>query len=112
MFKITDDHTFSRTIKVQTPVDGDETAFREDTFEATFLFKIGDEIDHFDLGTVGGSKDFLRAVVKSTDDVVGADDKPVSYSPDLLEVLIAHHNVRIEMQNTYFEAVTKARLGN
>jgi hypothetical protein len=110
MFKITNPHAFTHTVSVQTPIDGDQ--FREDAFQARFKMLSSDALDAFDMSTDQGTKDFLRAAVLSTEDVIGEDDTPVAHSSDLLEQLIASYNVRIAMVNTYFKAVTKARLGN
>lgn len=110
MFKITTSHAFTHTVKVQTPIDDDQ--FREDTFQARYKMLSSEDVEAFDISTDKGTKDFLRAVVLSTEDVTGDDEKPLAHTPDLLEQLLASYNVRIAMVNTYFKAVTKARLGN
>jgi hypothetical protein len=110
MFKITQNHTFTHTVTVQTPVDGDD--HREDTFKARFKMLPSNEVEAFDLRTPDGTKDFVRAVVLDTQDVVGEDEKLVPHSAKLLEQLINVYAVRMALVNTYFAAVTKARLGN
>lgn len=110
MFKITTAHTFTHTVKVQTPIDDDE--FRTDTFKARFKMLPSDEAEAFDLSTLEGSKDFVRAVVLSTEDVIGENEKLIPHTPELLEQLISIYVVRMELVNTYFRAVTKAQLGN
>ena len=94
MFKITKNHTFTHTVTVQTPVDGDD--HREDTFKARFKMLPSNEAE----------------TVLDTQDVVGEDEKLVPHSPELLEQLIGVYAVRMALVNTYFAAVTKARLGN
>ncbi|MEM5477173.1 hypothetical protein [Pacificibacter sp. AS14] len=110
MFKISQNHAFTHTVKVQTPIDDDE--FRTDTFKARFKMLPSNEAEAFDLRSPEGTKDFVRAVVLSTEDILGEDNKPMPHTPELLEQLISVYAVRIEFVNTYFAAVTKARLGN
>jgi hypothetical protein len=71
-----------------------------------------EEVETFDLRTEDGAKGLLRATVLTVEDVVGEDDKPLPYTPELLEQLLSNYAARMAMVNTYFAAVTKARLGN
>lgn len=110
MFKISKTHAFTHTVTVKTPIDND--AFRDDTFKVRFQMKSSADLEKFDFATDMGNKDFLRSTVLSIEDVIDEDDQPIPYSPELLEQMLGNYNARIAMVNTYFKAVTAARLGN
>lgn len=77
MFIVTDSPTFTHSVEVFVPVDGGHD---KQTFRTTFNVVPSDIERIYDLQTASGSDDFLRAVVKSMDDLVDKDKKPVPYS--------------------------------
>jgi hypothetical protein len=109
MFTLTKNPTFRHTVKVKVPVDG---GFEDQSFEATYRVLTTDEFAKFDLGTAKGSTGFLRAAIVELGDLVGADGKPLPYSDDVRDQVLAVAFVRQALARTYFEAVGGAALGN
>ena len=109
MFMINDNPEFTHPVKVMTPVDG---GHREDEMKVRFRVLSVDEVEGYDLNTPDGTKEFLKAVIVTIEDVVGEDKKPLPYNDALRDQLIGMYNVRAAMSNTYIRAVMKARVGN
>jgi len=105
-FKINDRPEFTRIVTILVP-EGDD--FREDTLKATF--RVTSAEDH-DLFGVEGMKDFLRDAIVRLDDVIGDDDTPLEYSPNLRDSVLAMDNARLALMRTYSEAVTRLKLKN
>ena len=109
MFIIDEEPKFTHTVKAQVPVDG---GFKEQSFKATFRVLPPEEIDKFDLTSTEGSSDFLRRVIVGLDDVAGPDKKPISYSDELRDKVIALPYARAALATGYFKAIAGARTGN
>lgn len=109
MFTITDEMTFTHTVKMLVPVDG---GHKPQPFKATFRVLDTDREAEFDLSTAEGSSDFIRAIVVDMGDLVGPDDQPVPYSHELRDRLIRWPFVRQALVRTYYDAVRKAPEGN
>jgi hypothetical protein len=110
MFKITANPQFTRTVKIMVPVND---GFDTQTCKATFrVIDSDDEQDtKFDLDTVKGSIDLVRAVLVSLDDLED-DTGRVTYTPELRDQLLKVPYVRAALARTYFAEVTKASVGN
>lgn len=102
MFKLAKNQTFTRTIKVFTPVDG---GHREETFKARFNLLPTDQVKTFNLGTSDGSTEFLKRVIASLDDIVDDNDQPMPYSDELRASVISQPHVRHALTMSYFDAV-------
>ena len=107
MFKVTSEPKFTHSVKVCVPVDG---GHREETFKATFRVIPIDELD--DTATLEGQQVLLRRVVSHLDELIGDDEKPLPYSDELRDQLIAVPYVRAAMFQTYLAAITLTRVGN
>jgi hypothetical protein len=108
MFNITDTPEFTHTVKVQSPVDG---GHREDTFKARFKV-VDDEDMKTDFYQVGAVKDYLRRILVSMEDLVDEHKKPVPYSDQVRDQMLALPHVRLALLKTYNEALAQARRGN
>lgn len=108
MFDITDTPEFTHIVHVQTPVDG---GHREDTFKARFKV-IDDEGQKINFYKVGEVKDYLRKLLISMDDLADGKKKPIQYSDEVRDQMLALPHVRMALLKTYNEALTKARVGN
>ncbi len=110
MFTVTSQPTFTHTVKVLVPVDG---GHQEQTLKVTYRVLASDtDEDEFDLNSTSGSTAFLKKAVVGLDDMVGADEKPLPYSDGVRDQLIKLPYVRVAMARGYYEAITKAALGN
>ena len=109
MFNIAAKPTFKRTVKASVPSDNGHD---EQSFVATFRVIDTVKADSYNLGTESGSADFVRAVVVRLDDIVGDDKKPVPYSDELLEQVIALPYARLPLARAYMDAVGGAKTGN
>lgn len=107
MFKITSDPKFTHPVTVCRPVDGGHV---EETFKVTYRV--------VDVDQLGGTHDLegqqiiLKKIVCGFEEVVGEDDKPLPYSEELRDQLIAKPFIRAAMFQTYLAAVTKTKVGN
>lgn len=108
MFNITETPEFTHIVHVQTPVDG---GHREDTFKARFRV-IDDEDQKANFYKVGEVKDYLRKLLISMDDLADGQKKPIPYSDEVRDKMLALPHVRMALLKTYNEALTKARVGN
>lgn len=109
MFKIAATPTFRHKVEVLVPVDG---GHRREHFRATFRVLPTDEAALHDLGTAEGSTGFLRAILVSMDDLIGADDQPLPYSDQVRDELLQVPFVRAALVRTYLAAIQKAAEGN
>ena len=109
MFNIAALPTFKRTVKVSVPNDA---GYEEQSFIATYKVLDTATADSFGLDTEKGSADFVRAILISLDDIVGADKKPVPYSDELRDQVIAVPYARMALVRTYMAAVGGAKAGN
>ena len=108
MFNITAKPEFTHTVHVLTPIDG---GHREDTFKARFRV-IDDEEQQTNFHRIGEVKDYLRKLVVGMEDLVDEQSKPIPYSDEVRDQMLALPHVRLALLKTYNEALTKARLGN
>lgn len=108
MFNVDSSPTFTRTVKVKVPSGN---AFEEQSFRATFRAVDNDAINGHDHSTDQGTSAFLRSVVVSLDDIVGADG-PVSFSAELLDRVIAKQWARMPLYQTYLASLNGAAEGN
>ena len=108
-FKITTDPTFSHPVEVFVPVDGGHA---KQTFRATFGVLPSDQERQFDLQTAEGSDGFLRAIVRSLDDLVDEKDEAVPYSDALRDQLLQLPYVRQALVRTYYAGIQKGPAGN
>ncbi len=109
MFKIATNPEFTHKVTIKTPVDG---GYREDTLKVRYRMMLVTETESYDLNTGPGTVDFLKAVIVSIDDVVGDDDKPLTYNDALRDQLLDMYNVRGAMVDGYLDAMRTARVGN
>lgn len=111
MFKVSADPRFTHEVKVMVPVDGGHT---QQTFRATFRALPIDELTgDDDPGDPNGSNAaLLKRVIVDLNDLLGDDDKPLTYSDELRDRLIGVPYVRVALMSTYIAAITKARAGN
>ena len=109
MFKIARNPTFVHTVPVLVPVDGGhETQSLKCRFRALTVA----EFSQHDLNTPEGSETFLRAACVGFEDVVDDNGDAVPMSDALKDALLGAAYVRTALTRTYFEAMTKARVGN
>ncbi|WP_375292319.1 hypothetical protein [Sphingomonas melonis] len=109
MFKVVAEPQFTHPVKVLVPVDG---GHETQTFKATFRVLPSDQEDAgHDLNTTAGSSSFLRDVLLSMSELEG-ENGPIPYSDTLRDQLLKVPYVRTALARTYFDAVTKAALGN
>lgn len=107
MFKVSTTPTFTHCVTVCVPVDG---GFREDKCKATFRVLPEDELGW---GNDSISQtESVRRILISMDELEGADGKPLLWSDELRDQLIAVPYVRAALVQTYVAAVTKTRVGN
>ncbi len=111
MFKVTTNPTFTHTVDVLVPIDGGHD---RQSLKVTFRVIDSDEEqdDKHDLNTIAGSIAFCRDVVVSFDDMVDGENKPLPYSDDLRDQLLKKPYIRTPIARAYYDAVTKATLGN
>lgn len=102
--------TFAQDVEVFTPIDN---GHRREILKTTFNYLDSEEIEKFDLKTMQGTTDFLKAIVNRfdglTDDSTG---EPVPYSEDLRAKLCLFPHVRQAICLKYFASLTKAKAGN
>lgn len=110
MFKVTHRPVFTRTIKVQVPIDDDR--FREETFKAKFEGLPMDDLDSFEVDTTDGMKALLTRVVQDLEDVCGDDDKEIPFSDQLLADVLSNAAARGALYSTYLASISGLRTGN
>ncbi|MCA0245789.1 MAG: hypothetical protein LCH93_04145 [Proteobacteria bacterium] len=108
-FKTVLDRTFKHRVAVQVPVDG---GHKEETFKATFRLLDAAAIEDFDLGSVEGTSDFLRAVIVDMDELVKEDNTPDQYCDDLRDKIILFTPARVALVRAYFDGAGKGRRKN
>lgn len=84
--------------------------FDGQTFEATFRVLPDAEIN--DLAEQDGGKAALRAMIIGLGDIVGPDDKPLPYTEELRDQILAVQADALALQRAYNKAVIEAALGN
>lgn len=109
MFRIDARPTFEAVVTVKVP-NGDEIV--EEPFKAKFKAFPDSELAQFNQFSVDGQKDLLRHVVLELSDIVGDDDKPITFTPDLLEKVMDWQHARTALQVAYVRGLTQAKLGN
>lgn len=106
MFKINDRPKFTRTITVMVP-EGD--GHREDTFTATFQKT---DYEESELLTKDGMRAFLKRAIVDLGDITDDNDKPMKFSEELVDLVVADDAARLSAMRTYSEAVTQLKAGN
>jgi hypothetical protein len=109
MFVVATNPTFNHTVKVLVPVDG---GHEEQTFKTTFRVLPSDRESAFDLQTVDGSNDFLRAIVVDMSELEDGNGGTVAYNDRVRDQLLALPFIRTALTKTYFAAIGKATEGN
>lgn len=109
MFNIDARPEFTHPVTVLEPADAGHS---EQTFQARFRVVDEDEAREINAVNTDGVKDFLRAAIVSLDDIVGKDGKPIAYSAELRDRMLALPYVRLALMRTYTDAITKFRVGN
>ena len=109
MFVVAAEPKFTHTVEALVPTDGGHD---KQSFKATFRVLPSDREEEFDLNTVQGSNDFLRAIVVTMDELGDAAGKPLSYNDGLRDQLFRLPYVRTALVKTYFNAIQKATEGN
>lgn len=109
MFNIAKERIFKRAVKISAP-DGDGVS--EETLQATYRALDEKAEKEFDLATVDGTKEFLRAAIVRLDDVVGSEGEPLPYSAELRDLVLGASYARIALVRTYFFELAGAREGN
>ncbi len=109
MFKIDDNPTFTHTVKARVPIDG---GYDDQPFKVTYGLIPAQEYQALNLDTPEDSKKLFDRVVRSVDDVVGADGEPLPYSDALRDKLYALPWARFAIIRGYFEAIGRAAAGN
>lgn len=109
MFNVAQKRAFSRTVKVQVPIDG---GFREDTLKATYrVLDRGEHAAH-NLTTPEGAYAFLIAVIERLDDLVDADKQPVPYSDEVRDHVLSLPYTPGPLIQQYLDGVRGAGAGN
>jgi hypothetical protein len=101
--------TFRRTVKVRVP---DTDGAHEETMVAVFKVATDDELKGVDLDTEAGTIDFCRRIVVRLDDLADADKKPVEFTPEVFEQVLAMPHARVALVRTYTREVLTAAAGN
>lgn len=110
MFNVNQNPEFTHPVKVMVPVDG---GHETQTFKARFRALNEDAYDDFDLASIEGQKEFLKAVIVKFEDLVGDDEQaPIPYSDALRDKMLGIPFVRMALQRTYALAVTETQTGN
>jgi hypothetical protein len=111
MFIVAANPQFTHTVKILVPSDGGHL---EQSLKVTFKVIDSDEeqAERHDLNTIAGSIAFCKEVVVSLDDLVDAEDKPVVYSDQLRDRLLKVPYIRTPIARAYYDAMTKATVGN
>lgn len=109
MFKIAKDHTFTSVVTIPVPADG---GHENQTLKCTYKVLSDEEIGMFNMSTLDGQKDFLRACIKRLDDLVDADDNPLAFNDRVLEDVIGLMYARNPLLAGYTKGMVPARLGN
>lgn len=107
MFKIVSEPTFTIPVTVCVPVDG---GHKDQTLKVKFAVVDVDELG--EAAGLDGQQKLLRRVVRGLEDVVDDADKPLPYSDELRDQLIAVPYVRAAMLQSYLAAIGKTRVGN
>jgi hypothetical protein len=100
---------FTRRVEVRTP-SGD--GVKTESFSATFRWVPGDDLEGFDSNTSEGVKDLLRSVLVRADELVGTNDEPLAWSPEIREELLSWSNVRVALLLAYNKAWVEEKRGN
>ncbi len=109
MFKLEENPKFTHVVEVLVPAD--EGHVKQD-MKVTFQAIPVGEFGQLDLSSAEDSTLFLQRIVVGVDDVVGPDNKPLPFSAELRDRLIAISYVRSAIVRTYFKAMGKAAEGN
>lgn len=109
MFNVLENPTFTRPVKVQVP-KGDSV--EEQVFKATFNALDEAELEGLSMATADETKDFLRRAVLSMDDLAGEDGKPIPYSDEIREAVIAKPYARIALMGAYHLGMNGLLPGN
>ena len=109
MFKIIDRPEFTHTVTVMVPVDG---GHQEQSFKARFRVSDDEETDALDLNSGEGLKDFLQRTWVGMEDVIGEDDRPMTWNDQVRDALLTRPYIRLALLRTYMAAITKAKAGN
>ncbi len=109
MLRIVDNPTFSREVTARVPVEG---GWRDENFKATFNVIPIDETDDFDVGTPGGTYDFLCRAIVSLDDIIDGEKVPLDYNDELRDRVLQLSYVRRALFDAYIDGVKGARAGN
>lgn len=111
MFIVATNPQFTHTVPILVPSDGGHL---NQSLKVTFRVVDSDEehAEKFDLATIAGSIGFCREVIVSLDDLVDADNKPMSYSDEIRDRLLKVPYIRTAIARAYYEAMTKATVGN
>jgi hypothetical protein len=102
MFKISKNQTFTRSVKIFTPVDD---GFREEALKTTFALLPVDEVRKFNLGKPEETDAFLERAVVKFSELTGDDDKPTPCNAEIRAWLLKQPHVRQGLCLDYFEAV-------
>ncbi len=109
MFKVLENPTFTRPVKVQVPKgDGVE----EQVFKATFNALDEAELDGLSMADTDETKEFLRRAVLTMDDLAGEDGKPIPYSEEIRETVISKPYARIALMGAYHIGMNGMLPGN
>lgn len=109
MFTLNTSPTFNRVITVAVPVDGGHD---NQTISVTYRAISDDEASEFDLRTLDGQKDFLRAVIASFDDMVDLQGNQVAYSASVRDQVLGLGYARNPLLKGYTDAMVPALVKN
>jgi len=109
MFKVEKNPEFTHDVTVNVPVDG---GHEEQIFKARFRVLSNNELEKIDLDSDDGTTVLLKAIIVGMEDLIGEDEKPLTYNDALRDRMIAVGYIRLALIQTYRDAVTKARVGN
>lgn len=109
MFKIVSNPTFTHTVTVMTPSDG---GYEREELKVTYNLLDTVEMAKYDMRNAADTDAFLKAGVRSLDDLV--DDKGNALPPSdaLRDQVLRLPHVRHAVVQGYVTAVTKAAEGN
>lgn len=109
MFRIVDRPEFTHEVPVQVPVDG---GWKAETLKARFRILPEAEEDTGDLYSTEASKEYLRRILVRLDDLVDEAGKPVEYSDEMRERVLALPYARLALIRAYARAQVRAAEGN
>jgi len=100
---------FTAPVDLMRQVDGKEIT---ESFEVTFEILPDEEFDSFETRGAEGQKDLLRRILVDVNGVLDDDDKPMSFSHEMLDRLIGWPDLRLVLFRAFNRGLHQAAAGN